>query len=185
MGHGDEYMNQTKALTTFNLLSDVKKALILSVLLGASSLLSFKLPFMPVAWIVQSQLAVVIGYVFGERVGFLSAVFFLIEGILGAPVFSLGRSGMGMILGTSGGYLLAYPVAAFIAGMLKNKTKNNVFSKFLVLSLANIVIYTLGVIQLSAFIGIKSALLLGVVPFLALDAFKNCLAAIILQFKKI
>lgn len=184
MGYGDEYMSQSKALTQFQHLSDVKKALILSVVLGVSSIVSFKLPFMPVSWVIQNQLAVLIGYVFGARVGFLSSLFFLIEGALGAPVFSLGRSGVGMILGTSGGYLLAYPVAAFLAGVLKNKFKNSFLASFFILSLGNLVIYTLGVMQLSAFIGFSSAFMLGVVPFAALDAFKNCLAALILRFKK-
>jgi biotin transport system substrate-specific component len=178
-------MNQSKTLVKFNHLSDVKKALILSVLLGASSIVSFKLPFMPVSWVIQNQLAVLIGFVFGARVGFLSALFFLIEGVLGAPVFSLGRSGLGMILGTSGGYLLAYPVAAFVAGALRQKAKQSFLSTFAILSLANLIIYTLGVTQLSAFIGLKSAMMLGAVPFLALDAFKNALAALIIKFKKI
>lgn len=179
-------MNQSKAIAKLNLFSDVKKALILSVVLGASSVVSFKLPFMPVSWVIQNQLAVLIGYVFGARVGFLSALFFLIEGVLGAPVFSLARSGIGMILGTSGGYLLAYPVAAFIAGVMKKKMpKGSFIAAFAILSLANCVIYTLGVIQLSAFIGLKSAIMLGAIPFLALDVFKNALAALILKLKKI
>lgn len=178
-------MNQIKSIATLTLLSDVKKALVLSVILGASSIISFKLPFMPVPWIIQNQLAVLIGYVFGPRIGFLSALFFLIEGVLGAPVFSLGRSGMGMILGTSGGYLLAYPVAAFVAGLIKKKTPTSFTRAFAILSLANLVIYTFGVMQLSAFIGLKSAIMLGAVPFLALDVFKNALASLILKFKKV
>lgn len=177
-------MNQSNALSKLQHLSDVKKALILSLALGAASVLSFKLPFMPVAWVVQSHMAIMFGYIFGARVGFLSAIFFLIEGALGAPVFSLGRSGLGMILGPSGGYLLAYPVAAFIAGTLKNKISQNSVSIFLSIMAANLVIYLLGAIQLSSFVGMKAAITLGIVPFMAMDVVKTCIATYLLKSKK-
>jgi biotin transport system substrate-specific component len=170
-------------LTRFNTLSDVKKALLLSVILGASSVISFKTPFMPVPWIIQNQLCLMIGYVFGARVGFMTALCFLIEGVLGAPFFSLGRSGLGMILGPSGGYLLAYPIASCLSGYLKTKWAPKAPYIFLNLIVSNLVIYTIGVMQLSLFVGFKKAIVLGFIPFVALDVVKSVFATAVLRFK--
>ena len=79
---------------------------------------------------------------------------------------------------------MAYPVAAFVAGILKQKGSKTFISTFTTLSFANLVIYALGVSQLSYFVGFKSAIMLGVVPFIATDAIKTCIATFALKMTK-
>jgi biotin transport system substrate-specific component len=178
-------MNLSITLKKIRALSDIKKAILLSFLLGASSIVCFKTPYMPVHWIIQNQICLMIGYVFGARVGLMSASLFLIEGALGAPFFSMGRSGLGMILGPSGGYLLAYPLAAALCGYLKKVMPKNAASTFVNLFVSNLAIYTLGVLQLAFFIGVKKAMWLGLIPFIALDAIKTVFATFILCARKV
>jgi biotin transport system substrate-specific component len=175
-------MNQIVA--KIDRLSELKKAFFLSLVLGVSSIVSFKIPFMPVPWVIQNQLCLMIGFIFGQRIGLLSSLFFLIEGVLGAPIFSLGRSGVGMILGTSGGYLLAYPLGSFMAGYLKQKLPQKALFIFINLFASNLIIYGFGLLQLALFVGVKKACLLGFVPFIALDVIKTIVASFVLSFRK-
>jgi biotin transport system substrate-specific component len=185
MDFGDEHMIKSLLLSEKTTLNTFQKALLLSVILGASSLISFKTPFMPVPWIIQNQLCLMIGFVFGARVGFLTALFFLIEGALGAPFFSLGRSGPGMVFGPTGGYLIAYPLASFCAGALKKILPQKPWATFLNLVGSNLIIYLVGICQLTLFVGLQKAILLGFVPFVAIDLIKSVIATSILHLRKI
>lgn len=179
-------MNLSKTynqLTTVSL-NDAFKALLLSFVIGASSILAFKLPFMSVPWVLQNQIVLVIGYLFGARVGFLSTLFFVIEGALGAPVFANGTSGMAVLMGPTGGYLLGYPVASFMAGFLKDHLPRSPLGAFLSFLVSHFVIYGFGVTALATMIGLKNAILLGFVPFIALDVIKSFVSSYLVFSKK-
>lgn len=75
------------------------------------------LPFTPVPLTLQNFGVLTVGLLLGSRRGFAALSLYLAEGALGMPVFSMG-AGIAYLLGPTGGFLIAYPLVAFIAGYL-------------------------------------------------------------------
>ena len=75
------------------------------------------LPFTPVPLTLQNFGVLAVGLLLGSRRGFAALSLYLMEGAFGLPVFSLG-AGIGHILGPTGGFLMAYPLVAFVAGWI-------------------------------------------------------------------
>lgn len=75
------------------------------------------LPFTPVPLTLQNFGVLVVGLLLGSRRGFAALTLYLLEGAFGLPVFSMG-GGIGHLLGPTGGFLMAYPLVAFIAGWI-------------------------------------------------------------------
>jgi biotin transport system substrate-specific component len=75
------------------------------------------LPFTPVPLTVQNFGVLLVGLMLGSRRGFAALALYLAEGAMGMPVFSpFGPGGIAQLLGPTGGFLLAYPLVAWIAG---------------------------------------------------------------------
>jgi len=66
---------------------------------------------------------IAVGLLLGSRRGFAALALYLVEGACGLPVFSLG-GGIAYLLGPTGGFLLAYPLAAFVAGWIFDATRS-------------------------------------------------------------
>jgi biotin transport system substrate-specific component len=83
------------------------------------------LPFTPVPLTLQNFGVLAVGLLLGSRRGFAALALYLVEGACGLPVFSpsivLGV-GIARILGPTGGFLLAYPLVAFVAGYIYEHT---------------------------------------------------------------
>ena len=75
------------------------------------------LPFTPVPLTLQNYGVLAVGLLLGSRRGFAALSLYLMEGVCGLPVFSMG-AGIGHILGLTGGFLIAYPLVAFVAGWI-------------------------------------------------------------------
>ncbi|WP_085524269.1 biotin transporter BioY [Tuberibacillus sp. Marseille-P3662] len=78
------------------------------------------LPFIPVPITLQTLGVMLAGNVLGARKGFMSLFLFVILVAIGVPILSGFRGGMGVLLGYSGGYVLSYPIAAFVIGGLSH-----------------------------------------------------------------
>jgi len=78
------------------------------------------LPFTPVPLTLQNFGVLGVGLLLGSRRGFAALALYLVEGACGMPVFSPAvlSGGIAQILGPTGGYLMAYPVVAFVAGYI-------------------------------------------------------------------
>src|SRR5579863_1786513 len=79
------------------------------------------MPLTPVPLTVQNLGVLLVGLLLGSRRGFAAMVLYLMEGAVGLPVFSpsaLGLTGIAQLLGPTGGFLLAYPFVAFLAGYI-------------------------------------------------------------------
>jgi biotin transport system substrate-specific component len=77
------------------------------------------LPFTPVPLTVQNFAVLLVGLMLGSRRGFAALALYLAEGASGLPVFSpLGPGGVAQIVGVTGGFLMAYPFVAFLAGFV-------------------------------------------------------------------
>tara|TARA_Y100000768_G_scaffold180409_1_gene135107 strand:- start:670 stop:1221 length:552 start_codon:yes stop_codon:yes gene_type:complete len=161
-------------------------ALIGSIALAISS--KIKIPFYPVPMTMQTFVVLIIGISFGWKLGLATVSLYLIEGIIGLPVFSgTPEKGIGLIYftGPTMGYLLGFLIAVYISG--KFIYDNNLFKNFLKLFLATSFIYILGIAWLGNLIGwSKPIFQLGVQPFLLAELFKILIATIAInQIKKI
>ncbi|HLD87482.1 MAG TPA: biotin transporter BioY [Candidatus Nanoarchaeia archaeon] len=98
-------------------------AALFAALTAAVAPFKIPLPFTPVPITLQTLAVLLSGAMLGPLYGAISMALYLIVGALGLPVFAGGSSGIGAILGPTGGYLLSYPVAAFAVGFLMKGKK--------------------------------------------------------------
>ena len=87
------------------------------------------LPFTPVPLTLQNFGVLAVGLLLGSRRGFAALSLYLVEGAFGLPVFSLG-GGIGHILGPTGGFLMAYPLVAFVAGYIYEHSSHHSSHRF-------------------------------------------------------
>src|SRR5262245_50987445 len=120
----------------------------------------------------------------GARLGAASQVVYLALGIAGLPVFAASPvlpQGAARLIGPTGGYLMAYPVAAFVAGWLAERGFDRRYlTAFVAMVAGLIVVYTGGVSWLAALNptgGVSAALTAGLVPFIIPDFIKLLIAA--------
>ena len=165
-------MEIVKSLQSQKVLKSILVVLVGSILLTISS--KIKIPFYPVPMTMQTFVVLFLGISFGYKIGIATVGLYLIEGILGLPVFSNSpEKGVGIVYftGPTMGYLIGFLLATFLAGYLDLKT--NIVSIFLKLILSVSVIYILGLIWLGILIGWdKPIFQLGAAPFLLAELFK-------------
>jgi biotin transport system substrate-specific component len=146
--------------------------------LALASQLAVPLPGTPVPLTLQPLVVVLAGLFLGPLDAAAAMVIYLVAGAAGAPVFApVGPPGLARLLSPTGGYLLAYPLAAAVAGWLGARR-----ASFVTRALAAVagiaVLYMGGLAQLTILTGnVGTAALLGVVPFAAADLVKALIAA--------
>ena len=159
-----------------------------SILLTISS--KIKIPFYPVPMTMQTFVVLFLGMSFGYKVSLATVGLYLLEGIIGLPVFSNSpEKGVGLIYftGPTMGYLIGFLFATFLAGYFK--FNENILNNFIKLLISVSIIYILGVFWLGSLIGWdKPIIQLGVTPFLLAELFKiailTLLAKNILKLRK-
>lgn len=147
---------------------------------AAASQIAIPLPGTPVPFTLQPMLVILAGMWLGPIAGASSMVLYLALGAAGLPVFTpLGAPGLARFFGPTGGYLIAYPAAAFVAGTLA-KRASSFGARWLACIAGVVVIFVGGLAQLSLLSGsVARAVQLGVTPFAALDLVKAFIAAAI------
>jgi biotin transport system substrate-specific component len=147
-----------------------------------------ELGFLPVPITAQSLGAMLAGSVLGAARGGLSMALFLALVAAGLPLLAGGRGGLGVFAGPSAGFLLGYPVAAFVIGWLTQLFWRRLsFVKLLVINIAGgvVLLYALGIPVISLVTGVPlSAAALGSAAFLPGDVLKAVLAAAAGMFVK-
>jgi biotin transport system substrate-specific component len=152
-------------------------------LTAAAAQISFPIPGTAVPFTLQPMIVILAGAALGSRLGAASQMGYLMLGIIGLPVFAaspLLPQGAARLLGPTGGYLMAYPVAAFGVGLLAERGFDRRFSTAIAAMLAGVaVIYTGGLGWLTAVhVGsVTLAVAAGAAPFLIADVCKAILAA--------
>ena len=156
----------------------VKSLLIIfigSIILTVSA--KIKIPFYPVPMTMQTFIVLFLGISFGYKIALATVSLYLLEGILGLPVFSNSPErgvGLAYFTGPTMGYLIGFLSACFLASLVKND--DNYFLIFFKLIFSVSTIYILGILWLGTLIGWdKPILKLGVFPFLVAEVFKICL----------
>ena len=150
-----------------------------SVMLAISAKL--KIPFYPVPMTMQTFVVLFIGIGFGYKIGLASVGLYLIEGIIGLPVFSNSPErgiGLAYFIGPTMGYLIGFLSACFLASFIKNDDNHLIIFLKLVLSVSTI--YFFGILWLGTLIGWEKPIIeLGVMPFLLAEMFKITLLTIL------
>ena len=160
-----------------------------SILLTISA--KIKIPFYPVPMTMQTFIVLFLGMSLGYKIALATVLVYLLEGLLGIPVFSNSpEKGVGLVYftGPTMGYLIGFLFAAFFSGYLNFKT--NIILIFLKLILSVFFIYLFGVIWLGVLIGWEKPIIkLGVLPFIYAELFKilllTFLANKIIKIRKI
>jgi biotin transport system substrate-specific component len=117
-----------------------------SLFVAICARITVPLPFTPVPLTMQNFAVLLVGLTLGSRRGFAALALYLVEGASGMPVFSIaGMGGIAQLLGPTGGYLMAYPFAAFTAGWILERGRKN-FSRAAIASvLGDIVLFIGGI----------------------------------------
>jgi len=181
-------MENIKALPSQKIIKYLLIVFLGSLLLTISA--KVKIPFYPVPMTMQTFVVLLMGITFGWKIGIATISLYLLEGIMGLPVFAgTPEKGIGLayFMGPTMGYLIGFLFATFLAGYFNYK--KNIIDIFFKLLISVSTIYILGVFWLGSLIGWdKPIFALGVTPFLLAELFKilllTLLAKNILKLRK-
>ena len=160
-----------------------------ALVVAVSAQVVVPVPFSPVPMTLQPLAVLVVGALLGGTAGLGALLVYIALGIAGLPVFAGGGSGVARLLGPTGGYLLAFPVAAWMTGILTSAVLGHnrlldaagVLRVLLACAVGMVVIHVGGVAQLALLGGDPaSAFRMGFVPFLTGDLVKVGLAAVLI-----
>ncbi len=137
-----------------------------ALLTALGAFVRIPLPFTPVPVTLQTFFVLMAGVYLGGRDGAASQLAYLAVGAVGLPIFA-GGAGAAHLLGPTGGYLMAFPIAAFLVGALV-RPGDRLIRTLAVLVAATILIFALGAAWLARVLGVDAgrAVALGVLPFL-------------------
>lgn len=156
-----------------------------TALTAAAAQISIPLPFTPVPFTFQPMVVLLGAAALGGRLGMASQFAYLALGIAGLPVFAsspLLPQGVARLFGPTGGYLMSYPIAAFVAGSLAERGFDRRYlTSVLAMAAGLAVVFAGGVLWLGLFAqpahGLSGAIAAGLTPFLAADVVKLFVAA--------
>jgi biotin transport system substrate-specific component len=161
---------------------NVARAAMLAALVGAFAYVSFPNPVSPAANVTLQVLGVFLaGALLGSYWGAASLGVYLVAGALGAPIFSGGAAGFGHLMGPTGGYLLSYPVAAAVVGVVAHggvsvlpRDEIPVWRLVAAMVCGTVVIYAMGIAGLMVVVGysLPKAFAVGAAAFIPAEAVK-------------
>ena len=173
-------MELIKNLREASIIKSLFLALLGTIILALSA--KVKIPFWPVPMTMQTFVVLMLGIVYGWKLGLFTVTLYLFEGIFGLPVFAgTPEKGLGIIYftGPTMGYLLGFLITVSLTGLIN--FNNSFFKNILKLVFSVSFIYILGVIWLGYVIGWDKPLFkLGVQPFLRAELFKISILAFLI-----
>jgi biotin transporter BioY len=156
-----------------------RRSVNIAVILGVSWLLalsaqySIHIPLSPVPITGQTLVVLLSGIILGKNRAAGAVGAYLLQGVAGLPFFAGGKSGLVVLLGPTGGYLLGFLAAAYFVGMLSElRLKRSLWQAATAMLIGNIIIYVFGLVWLARFVGEFQVLQTGLFPFLIGDALK-------------
>ena len=168
------------AMPRAGMLQTVLLVVAASLLTAAAAQAEIRLPWTPVPITGQTFMVLLSGAVLGARRAFLAMSLYLLQGACGLPVFSGGAAGALQLVGPTGGYLIAFPFAALVTGLLAERAwDRRPVTMFFTMLLGSSVIFALGLAQLSRFVPGNAVFAAGLLPFIAGDIVKSALAAVV------
>jgi biotin transport system substrate-specific component len=161
---------------------------LIAAMTAAAAQISIPLPFTPVPFTLQPMVVLLGGAALGSRLGMSAQVLYLLAGIAGLPVFAASSvlpQGALRLLGPTGGYLMSYPFAAFLTGLLAERGLDRRYLTSVVAMAAGLtIVFAFGVLWLAWFarpaVGLDQALRHGLYPFIPADIIKIFVAAAVM-----
>lgn len=173
--HNTSASTQTLAHALSRPLRIAVGVILFAIATALSAKVQVVLPGTPVPFTFQPLVVLLAGALLGARMGAASQVLYLAAGALGIPAFAFG-GGAAYLLGPTGGYLLAYPLAAAVVGTLAGAALPRMIAAMLA-GLA--VIYAGGVSWLAITMGSGAVFAMGLLPFVVADLVKVGVGAIV------
>ena len=140
------------------------------------------IPLYPVPLTLQTLFTLLAAMTLGSVMGASSQIIYVLLGVVGLPVFAGFKAGIGILFGPTGGFLFGFIISAYAIGRITEaKKEKNIFYYFLAGIIGTIILYIIGITQLSLVtgIGIKKAIAVGMLPFLPGDILKIIAASFI------
>jgi biotin transport system substrate-specific component len=175
----------TQTLTTTDrALDGVRQVVIVvgaSLFVALCARVTLPLPFTPVPLTLQNFGVLLVGMLLGTRRGFAALALYLVEGMSGLPVFNpAGPGGLAQLVGPTGGFLLAYPFVAAIAGWVMESGRRTFARAVVAGTLAEIVLFLGGISWLAILThSVSQAVRFGLYWFVFAEVIKiMCAAAV-------
>lgn len=143
--------------------------------------ISIPLPFSPVPISLTNFAIFLAIFVLGMKSGTISFIIYLLLGAVGVPVFSSFRGGFQVLAGPTGGYLIGFIFLALIMGFALDHFDRKLVPTIIGMIIGMAVCYAFGTVWLAKLLSLsfKEGLMMGVIPYLAGDAAKIIIAAIV------
>jgi biotin transport system substrate-specific component len=136
-----------------------------------------QVPFTPVPMTLQTLVVLALGAAYGARLATATIALYLLEGLLGLPVFAGALAGPAYMVGPTGGFLAGFLLAAALVGSLAERGWDRSWGLLLAaMALGHVAIFALGFAWLAILIGPEKAFMLGVAPFALATIVKTLLA---------
>ncbi|WP_445474278.1 biotin transporter BioY [Methanococcoides methylutens] len=175
--------DNTTHVTSSRSSNDIRKMVYASLFAALTAIGAYiTIPLGPIPFTLQVVFVLLAGGMLGSKWGSISMIVYTLLGIAGLPVFSGGASGLGVILGPTGGYIIGFIAAAFVVGFLfeKNRSEKVLINAMYVL-MGSVVIYAFGLTHLMvvADMSFMQAITVGFLPFIGGALVKVAVAAYI------
>lgn len=163
----------------WNLATQVAIVVGASVFVAVCARVSVPLPFTPVPLTLSNFGVLLVGLTLGSRRGFTALALYLMEGASGLPVFSHpGLGGIAQLLGPTGGFLWAYPLVAFVAGWIFERTEKSFARAALAGVAAEVLLFASGLSWLAVLThSVAKAFMFGLYWFFFAEVIKVLFAA--------
>jgi biotin transport system substrate-specific component len=150
-----------------------------SIFVALCAHLTIPLPFTPIPLTMQNFAVLLVGVTLGSRRGFAALALYLVEGISGLPVFNpMGPGGLLQVMGATGGFLMVYPLVAFVAGWVSERGTKSFLRTTVACFLAELVLFAGGLGWLAVLThSISTAMRFGLYWFVFAEVIKILLAA--------
>lgn len=164
--------------STSNLRMTVYCALFTALII-VGGYISIPIPVGPVPIVLADFFVMVTGMFLGLKYGVISIALYVALGAIGLPVYAGGASGLAVLFGPTGGFLVGYLLAAACIGLITSKMKPTIITYLIALIAGNIVMYLFGVswLKVQMNLGWAAAILGGFTPFIAGIVIKIAVAA--------
>ncbi len=157
---------------------DIALIVLFSILTGLAANIKIEIGAVPIT--MQTLVVLLSGVLLGSKKGAISQITYLCYGLAGLGWFAHG-GGLAYIASPTFGYVIGFILAAYLAGLIKEKNINNPIAIFSILVIANWSMYLPGLLWLSRFVESSKLLAIGFYPFIIGDLIKISLVKIIID----
>jgi Uncharacterized conserved protein len=160
-------------------------AALFAALIAVGAYIKIPILISPIPITLQVFFVLLAAVTLGRNWGTVSIIVYLLVGFIGLPVFAGGNSGVGVLLGPSGGYLYSFVIVAFLIGSFSEKIKKpNPIKIFAVAACGSMLVLLIGSIHLAfaTQISLDAAFVGGFLPFILGDLIKAAAVGLIAPF---